>query len=125
MNHQINSNIENKSNLKYFSETREARAKQILEHSKPECLDENTFLVPSQFDSNKKYQVTYFDSYSCNCKDFELRCKGKGLYCKHIKVIQLFQKLKNKLEIQNMLLNSIKINNSRNLTGEENLIKTP
>jgi hypothetical protein len=58
---------------------REARARQILENSKPECLDENTYLVPSQFDSTKKYQVTHFDSYSCNCKDFELRCKGKGI----------------------------------------------
>ena len=65
--------------IKQFVDDREARAKLILEKSEPECLDENTYLVPSQFDSTKKYQVTHFDSYSCNCKDFELRCKGKGL----------------------------------------------
>ena len=81
--------------LKNLSQIRDLRAKQILEKGNPEVLDENTYLVPSQFDSNKKYQVTHFDSYSCNCKDFELRCKGKGLYCKHIKAILLFEKLKN------------------------------
>lgn len=82
------------------SETREQRAKQILEIADPQELDENTFIVPSQFDSSKKYQVTHFDSYSCNCKDFELRCKGKGLYCKHIKAILLFNKLKGKYEVE-------------------------
>ncbi|OIO41758.1 hypothetical protein COX97_01105 [Candidatus Pacearchaeota archaeon CG_4_10_14_0_2_um_filter_05_32_18] len=86
--------------IKQLSDKREQRARQILENSKPECLDENTYLVPSQFDSNKKYQVTHFDSYSCNCKDFELRCKGKGLYCKHIKAILIFEKLKNHYEIE-------------------------
>jgi len=86
--------------IKQLSDKREQRARQILENSKLECLDENTYLVPSQFDSTKKYQVTHFDSYSCNCKDFELRCKGKGLYCKHIKAILLFEKLKNVYEIE-------------------------
>jgi len=86
--------------IKQFSETREARAKAILEIAEPQELDENTYLVPSQFDSSKKYQVTHFDSYSCNCKDFQLRCKGKDLYCKHIKAIILFEKLKNKYEVE-------------------------
>lgn len=88
------------TNLKQFADNREERAKAILQIGNPECLDENTYLVPSQFDSNKKYQVTHFDSYSCNCKDFELRCKGQGLYCKHIKAILLFEKLKNAYEIE-------------------------
>ncbi|MFA5019619.1 MAG: DDE-type integrase/transposase/recombinase [Candidatus Pacearchaeota archaeon] len=92
--------METTQDIKQFADNREQRAKQILEHSKPECLDENTYLVPSQFDSSKKYEVTHFDSYSCNCKDFELRCKGKGLYCKHIKAILLFEKLKNAYEIE-------------------------
>lgn len=87
-------------NIKQFGENRDVRAKAILQIGNPECLDENTYLVPSQFDSNKKYQVTHFDSYSCNCKDFELRCKGQGLYCKHIKAILLFEKLKNAYEIE-------------------------
>src|SRR3989344_3029950 len=86
--------------IKQLSDKREQRARQILEHSKPECLDENTYLVPSQFDSTKKYQVTHFDSYSCSCPDFQNRCKSRGLYCKHIKAIILFQKLKNAYEVE-------------------------
>ena len=78
--------------LKYLSESREQRAKAILEKGQPIILNENTYLIPSQF-SSRKYMVTHFDSYSCNCKDFELRCKGKGLYCKHIKAIILFEKV--------------------------------
>ena len=86
--------------LKQFSEAREERAREILEHSKPECISENLYLVPSQFDNTKKYQVTHFDSYSCDCKDFQLRCQGQGLYCKHIKAILIFEKLKNNLELE-------------------------
>src|SRR4030042_7046195 len=92
--------METTNDIKQFADNREERAKAILQIGNPECLDENTYLVPSQFDSSKKYQVTHFDSYSCNCKDFELRCKGKGLYCKHIKAIILFEKLKNAYEVE-------------------------
>ena len=88
--------------IKQFSTTREQRAKQILKQGNPEVLDENTYIVPSQFDSSKKYEVTYFDSYSCSCPDFEKRCKGKGLYCKHIKAIILFNKLKNRYDTENL-----------------------
>ena len=86
--------------IKNFSSWREERAKAILQKGNPECLDEFTYLVPSQFDNSKKYEVTYFDSYSCNCPDFQKRCKGKGLYCKHIKAIILFQKLKSRYEVK-------------------------
>ncbi len=86
--------------IKQFSNTREQRAKEILQIGSPVIVDENTYLVPSQFDSNKKYQVTHFDSYSCSCKDFEVRCKGKGLYCKHIKAIILFESIKQKYEVK-------------------------
>ena len=56
--------------------------------------------MPSQFDSNKKYKVTHIDRYSCECQDFKRRCKGKNLYCKHIKAILIFEKLKNAYEIK-------------------------
>jgi len=84
--------------IKQFSDTREQRAKQILQKGNPELLEDNSYLVPSQF-SDKKYLVTFFDSYSCNCPDFQKRCKGEGLYCKHIKTILLFKKLKEKTEV--------------------------
>src|SRR3989344_8405114 len=92
--------INETQNIKEFADNREERARLILNQSKPEFLDENTYLVPSQFDSNKKYKVTHFDSYSCNCKDFELRCNGKGLYCKHIKAILLVEKVKSVYETE-------------------------
>lgn len=59
--------------IKQFSENRDTRAKAILQIAEPQVLDENTYLVPSQFDSTKKYQVTHFDSYSCECEDFKKR----------------------------------------------------
>ena len=62
--------------LKQFSEVREERAKAILENGNPEKLDDNTYLVSSS-DNKMKCMVTHFDSYSCTCKDYELRCKGK------------------------------------------------
>ncbi len=99
----------NKTELKNLAKSREDKAKQILEIAEPQVLDENTYLVLSQSDSNKKYQVTHFDSYSCNCKDFQLRCQGRGLYCKHIKAILLFEKLKNKYEIKPEVEQEIKL----------------
>ena len=39
-------------------------------------------------------------AYSCECEDFKRRCQGKNLYCKHIKAIILFEKLKQKYEVK-------------------------
>ena len=65
--------METKQTIKQFSDTRQQRAKQILEIAEPQVLDEYTYLVPSQFNSSKKYQVTHIDSYSCECQDFQKR----------------------------------------------------
>jgi len=80
--------------LKNLSDIRQQKAELILQKGNPEVLEDNSWLVPSQF-SDKKYLVTYYDTYSCNCPDFQHRCKGKGIFCKHIKTILLFNKLKN------------------------------
>ena len=85
--------------IKNFSEWRNERAKAILEKGSPETLDEFTYLVPSQT-SDRKYRVTHIDAYSCECEDFKRRCQGKNLYCKHIKAIILFEKLKQKYEVK-------------------------
>jgi len=104
--------IENKGELDYkkLSKDRDERAKLILNQSKPELINENTYLVPSQFDSNKKYKVTHLDSYSCECKDFQTRGKDKGMFCKHIKAIQFYLAFKNKIEIDDLDVNE-KLNN--------------
>lgn len=86
--------------IKQQSENREQRARAILENGEPQVLDEFTYLVPSQFDSNKRYRVSHVDSYSCECEDYQRRCKNSGLYCKHIKAILLFEKLKNAYEVE-------------------------
>ena len=90
----------NQNQIREFVDKRSKRAEAILRKGEPQLLDEFTYLVPSQFDSNKKYKVTHIDSYSCECQDFERRCKGKELYCKHIKAILLFEKLKVSYELE-------------------------
>lgn len=92
-------NNKTQQGLKYLSESRESRARVILEKGEPEILDDYTYLVPSQ-SSNKKYKVSHFDSYSCNCLDFQYRCKSRNLYCKHIKAILLFEKIKARYEVK-------------------------
>lgn len=87
-------------NLMTSSNLREQRARAILEKGNPSQIDEYTYLVPSQFDSNKKYKVTHLDSYSCECEDYQRRCKNSGLYCKHIKAILIFEKIKNAYEVE-------------------------
>lgn len=122
--------METTQNIKQFADNREERAKLILQNGDPVKFDDNTYYVPSQFDSTKKYQVTHFDSYSCNCKDFELRCKGKGLYCKHIKAILLFEKIKARYEVEPEVEKEIKfiINTPQQelcpFCASENLIKS-
>lgn len=85
--------------IKQFSEQRKQRAREILQQTEPEVIDENTFLVKSQ-NSNKKYKVTYYDTFSCDCPDFQQRCKGSGRFCKHIQAIILFNKIKQVMEKQ-------------------------
>jgi len=91
--------INNTTELKYFLESREQKAQAILEIGNPETIDEFTYLVPSQ-NSDKKYHVIHIDSYSCECPDYQFNCKDNGLYCKHIKAILLFEKLKTKYEVE-------------------------
>ena len=94
--------------IKEQSEMREQRAKAILEKGDPQSIDEFTYLVPSQ-SSDKRYKVTHFDSYSCECEDYQRRCKNSGLYCKHIKAILLFEKLKNAYEVEEKIKPEIEL----------------
>ncbi len=72
-------------------ENQNEKAQAILKKGNPIFVNKNIYLVPSQ-SSDRKYKVTSFDNYACDCKDFEHRCKGKGLHCKHIKAVLLFEK---------------------------------
>ena len=108
--------------IKEFADKRTQRAEVILQKGKPETLDEYTYLVPFQ-SSEKKCRVTYLDSYYCECPDFQVRCKENGLYCKHIKAIQLFQKLKNKTEIEETLPETKEVADECPNCKSSNLIK--
>lgn len=92
--------------LKTFSEQRKERASELLNNVVPERVDETTYIVPSS-DGSKKYRVSHIDTYSCECLDFVQRCKGQGIYCKHINAIILFNKLKNKVDMDNFDVDSI------------------
>src|SRR3990167_7822958 len=94
--------------IKNFSEWRNERARAILEKGSPETLDEFTYLVPSQ-NSDRKYRVTHIDTYSCECEDFKRRCQGKNLYCKHIKAILIFEKVKAKYEAEPQVEKAIEL----------------
>ena len=90
----MNNNID----LKKLSDDRKARASALLNNRVPEAVSGGIYLVPSS-DGSKKYRVSHLDAYSCDCPDYLYRCKERGLYCKHIDAIILFNKLKSKVEM--------------------------
>ena len=96
----------NNTDLKRLSDERKERASLLLNKAIPEKVNETTYLIPSS-DGTKKYTVSHIDTYSCNCPDFLNRCKGKGLYCKHIQAIVIFNKLKNRVELEDFDIDSI------------------
>jgi transposase-like protein len=81
------------------SEARKQRAVEVLRTRVPEKVNETTYLIPSS-DGTTQYKVRHLDAYSCDCPDYLKRCKDNGLYCKHINAIILFNKLKNKVDIE-------------------------
>ncbi len=80
-----------------FSDERKERAKAVLETREPTKIAEGTYLVPSQ-KLETQYIVKLQDFYTCNCPDFIQRCKDRGLYCKHIQAVILFQRIRRRLE---------------------------
>ena len=94
------------TDLKKLSDDRKARASALLNDRVPEEVSGGIYLVPSS-DGTKKYKVNYIDTYSCDCSDFEFRCKDRGLYCKHIDAIILFNKLKSKVEMDDFDVDSV------------------
>ncbi len=72
---------------KKLLELRRIRGYSILaKGDTPVIVDEETFFVPSQSDSSRKYKVINFNGWSCECEDF----KQRHLECKHIQSIRIF-----------------------------------
>ena len=108
--------------LQTFSEKRKERASELLSTAVPERINETTYLVPSS-DGTKKYIVSHVDTYSCECIDYLQRCRGQGLYCKHIHGIILFNKLKNKVEMDDFQVEDITDEKVCPSCKSENIIK--
>ncbi len=90
---------DNIKNIKKLSEIRELRAKEVLMVGKPQLISEEEFIVPSS-NGKDSYKVIHLDSWRCSCLDFKNRCQKIGIYCKHIKALQLFLKLRNNQEVE-------------------------
>ena len=86
--------------IKKLSQVRELRAKEVLMAGKPQLLSEEEFIVPSS-NGKDSYKVLHLDSWSCSCPDFKHNCQKIGIYCKHIKALQLFLKLRGNQEVEN------------------------
>ncbi|MEK6861838.1 MAG: DDE-type integrase/transposase/recombinase [Nanoarchaeota archaeon] len=101
-NKDINKNV-TISNKATQQVDRRKRAYALINSGKtPVVISEEEFLVPSQYDENKKYKVNFKDLWSCECPDFKNRCKDNDLYCKHIQSIQVWLKLRNSFDVENI-----------------------
>ena len=75
---------------------RKVRAFAILaKGDTPRAIGNETFVVPSQSDNEKRYTVTHNGKWVCSCPDYE----KIGLHCKHIQSVQLFLKIREKSDV--------------------------
>lgn len=82
---------------------RRKRAYALINEGKiPVIISEEEFLVPSQFNAEKKYKVKFSDLWTCECPDFQQRGLKNGVPCKHIQSIQVWLKLRNSLDVENI-----------------------
>ncbi|MBS3064487.1 MAG: DDE-type integrase/transposase/recombinase [DPANN group archaeon] len=92
--------------IKKLSQIRSLRAKEVLMVGKPKLVSEEEFVVPSS-NGKDNYKVIHLDSWNCNCLDFVNTCQKIGIYCKHIKALQQFLKLRNNTQFDDSLLNEV------------------
>ncbi len=59
----------------------------------PKMINKETFLIPSQSNSNKKYKVTFTNTWTCECPDFKYR----KIKCKHIQAVEMWIHLRQTL----------------------------
>lgn len=87
-------NKENNVNKNFLVDRRIRGYSILAKGDKPIIVNKEEFLVPSQ-SSKKNYKVTNLNGWSCDCPDFQNRCKDKGLKCKHIMALEFWIKLRN------------------------------
>jgi transposase-like protein len=107
---------------------REVRGYSIIASGvKPKCIDEETFVIPSQ-SGDGKYKVTHKQEWICECPDF----KHRHLPCKHIRAVQFWIKLRGNIhnedvkDFEEKVLNDLKDDYSKSrciFCNSENIIK--
>ena len=81
--------------LRYMENLRKMRGYAIIaKGDTPKMVNEETFIVPSQSNPDKKYEITYHEGWSCTCPDFQKR----HIKCKHIRAVELWLNLRKRLE---------------------------
>lgn len=72
----------------------------IAKGDTPEVIENNVWVVPSQHTPNKTYTVYKIDkNFACNCPDFVKNTeKGEYLRCKHIQMIEIYQRLQHHVD---------------------------
>jgi len=80
---------------KELENRRRIRAYSILaKGDTPKMIDSETFYIPSQNNTDKKYKVTHHNLWECDCPDFQKR----HIKCKHIQAVEIWMKLRNKID---------------------------
>jgi len=69
----------------------------LAKGDEPKTINEEEFLIPSQ-SGNGRYKVIHRQEWYCECPDFKYR----GVECKHIKAVQFWLSLRNKVEIDDL-----------------------
>jgi transposase-like protein len=80
---------------------REIRGRTIISKGiRPEALNQDTYLMPSQ-SSNEKYQVIRTENYwTCTCPDYKFRRE----VCKHIHAVKFWLMLREKMNAQPQII---------------------
>ena len=81
--------------LQTLEKRREERAQTIINsHAEIRQTNDSTYIVPSQTEKGKAYQVVNVgEEWDCECPDFYWR----GLICKHIYAVKLWKLIKTKI----------------------------
>jgi len=79
-------------NIKNMENIRKIRAYAILSKGDtPKKVNEETFILPSQSNPDKKYKITHKKEWTCTCPDFQKR----HVKCKHIQAVEMWINLRN------------------------------
>ncbi len=84
--------MQEKMNIREMENIRKIRAYAILSKGDtPKKVNEETFILPSQSNPDRKYKITHKQEWTCNCPDFQKR----HVKYKHIQAVEMWVNLRN------------------------------